>query len=230
MGITLPDDRSEKLLLYYDLLVERNRVMNLTAITEFNEVAIKHFADSLSPLSLPNLQELFQKPGNIILDLGTGAGFPGLPLAIALPEIKVTLADSLNKRTNFLTDVKTSLQLDNITVVNGRAEDLGKMPEYRESFDIVISRAVADYRVLCEYCIPFVRINGFFAAWKGPAAAEEAENAENALSVLGGKRQTIETYALPDSSETRTIILTKKTAATPEKYPRKAGIPSKRPL
>ena len=230
MGITLPEDRSEKLLLYYDLLVERNRVMNLTAITEFNEVAIKHFADSLSPLSLPNLQELFQKPGNIILDLGTGAGFPGLPLAIALPETKVTLADSLNKRTNFLTDVKNSLQLDNITVVNGRAEDLGKMPEYRESFDIVISRAVADYRVLCEYCIPFVRINGFFAAWKGPAAAEEAENAENALSVLGGKRQTIETYALPDSSETRTIILTKKTAATPEKYPRKAGIPSKRPL
>ena len=230
MGVSLTEDMIKKLLMYYELLIERNRVMNLTAITEFEDVIIKHFADSLAPLSIECLAKSFTKPNCSLLDLGTGAGFPGLTLAIALPETTVTLADSLNKRTNFLEDVKNNLKLDNINVVNGRAEDLGKTSDYREKFDIVVSRAVADYRILCEYCLPFIKKGGIFAAWKGPAAAEETENAKNALQILGGTEPDKKTYVLPITHEKRIILVSYKKEMTPEKYPRKAGIPSKRPL
>ena len=229
-GLSLSDEQYAQLLSYYELLIERNRVMNLTAITDFADVAVKHFADSLAPLAEGSLSGMFEKSACTILDLGTGAGFPGLPLAIALPDAKITLADSLQKRTNFLEEVKESLKLDNIEIVNGRAEDLGKLPRYRENFDIVVSRAVADYRVLCEYCLPFVKEDGAFIAWKGPAAYEEAENAAEAVKILGGQTPIVQTYSLPGTEEVRTIILTKKTTHTPEKYPRRAGIPSKRPL
>lgn len=230
VDIVLSPEQMEKLLSYYELLVERNRVMNLTAITEFDEVAVRHYADSLIPLSIDGISEMFSNPEGTILDLGTGAGFPGLPLAIALPDVQVTLADALQKRTNFLEEVKNALSLDNVTIVNGRAEELGRIPEYRESFDIVVSRAVAEYRVLCEYCLPFVKVNGIFAAWKGPAAPEEIKNAEKALDILGGNNPEIKKYILPDTAETRVVVITKKRESTAEKYPRRAGIPSKRPL
>ena len=229
-GIVLSGKMLEKLFNYYSLLVEKNRVMNLTAITEFEDVVVKHFADSLAPIASDNLSGIFGKPACRILDLGTGAGFPGFPLAVALPEANITLADSLQKRTNFLAEASEAANLQNVIIVNGRAEDLGKLPEYREQFDMVVSRAVADYRVLCEYCLPFVKENGIFAAWKGPGAYEEMKNAAEAIRILGGAEPEVQTYQLPGTEETRTIILTKKINSTPAKYPRRAGIPSKRPL
>ena len=230
MQIELQPVQIEKLLSYYNMLTERNKVMNLTAITEFEEVIRKHFADSLAPLSCPETCEMFRKNGIMLLDLGTGAGFPGLPLAIAMPEAEITLADSLQKRTHFLQETADELGLTNVRVVSGRAEDLGKDPEYREHNDVVVSRAVADLRVLCEYCLPFVKPGGCFAAWKGPGAEKEAEEAGSAIKTLGGKEKGVVPYALPDAEEKRNLVIIEKTGITPEKYPRRAGIPSKRPL
>lgn len=229
-GIELSERQQEQFLSYYSMLIERNRVMNLTAITDFREVLIKHFADSLAPATIGAAAGIFTNPGTKILDLGTGAGFPGMPLAIALPDIRFTLADSLQKRTHFLEEVVEELGLENVCVISGRAEDLGKSDDYRATFDVVVSRAVADYRVLCEYCLPFVKENGVFAAWKGPAAPEEIKNAENAVHILGGNEPRILHYQLPEINEERNIILTEKVRPTPEKYPRRAGIPTKRPL
>ena len=228
LNIHVSENELEKLYRYFVLLTEKNKVMNLTAITEYDDVINKHFADSLAPLSFPETHEILSIRGIKILDLGTGAGFPGLPLAIALPQAEIILADSLQKRTRFLQEVKDELQISNIYIVNGRAEDLGKDIKYRESNDVVVSRAVADLRVLSEYCLPLVRENGSFLSWKGTNAEKEIETAENAIKELGGKTENIYRYTI--SEEQRIIIHTKKTGKTPEKYPRRAGIPSKRPL
>ena len=229
-NICLSDEQMKMLLVYYDMLIERNKVMNLTAITNFEDVLVKHFRDSLAPLSNNILAESFQKHDNKILDLGSGAGFPGIPLAIALPDAEFTLADSLQKRCGFLEDVKNELHLDNVYIINGRAEDLGRNPEHREQYDIVVSRAVADLRVLCEYCLPFVKEGGTFASWKGPQVTDELKQAENAVSVLGGDITQTYPYSLPVDGGERSIVQITKTGMTPEKYPRRSGIPSKRPL
>lgn len=228
--IGLSSEQTDRLLSYYSMLIDRNTVMNLTAITEFDEVIRKHFTDSLAPVSQPETKQLFTEKNVSMLDLGTGAGFPGLPLAIALPDARITLADSLQKRTRFLQEVVDELKLTNVRVINGRAEDLGKSTEHREKYDIVVSRAVADLCILCEYCVPFVKTGGVFAAWKGPGAYEEIKEAQNALQILNSSVIRTIPYILPDTEGERNIVIIKKEDSTPEKYPRRAGIPSKRPL
>ena len=253
-GISLSGTQMKKLHAYYELLIERNKVMNLTAITDYDEVLARHFADSLAPVAgfgiadslasaagsgkadslVPEagneIVDRFGADGIRIMDLGSGAGFPGVPLAIALPGAQITLADSLQKRCGFLCDVQSELNLQNIQVIHGRAEEIGHDPAQRESFDIVVSRAVADLRVLCEYCLPLVSPGGLFAAWKGPDVQEETENAGSAIALLGGENVKIYSYTLPDSAGERSMVFISKTTKTPEKYPRRAGIPTKRPL
>ena len=229
-GLTLNEKQSAQLLSYYTELVRQNEHMNLTAITEFEEVLDKHFADSLAPLAMKEFNTWLKQEGRTILDMGTGAGFPGLPLAIVLPEARVTLADSLKKRTSFLYDTVQMLELDNVQVVNGRAEDLAKEAAYRENFDLVVSRAVADLPVLCEYCLPFVSVGGLFIAWKGPGIQEEVQKAKDATTLLGGAGPEIYDYTLPGSGIRHSLAVIRKTANTPDKYPRRAGIPTKRPL
>ena len=230
LGIGLSDKQLQQFLSYYLLLEEYNKVMNLTAVTGPEEVAMRHFIDSMAPLMLETTNSLLQKPGIQLLDLGTGAGFPGMPLAISLPGIEVTLADSLQKRTNFLCQVKEKNEMKNVTIVTGRAEDLARDENMREQYDIVVSRAVADLPVLCEYCLPFVKPDGFMIAWKGPAAKEEISRAENAISILGGAEPEILTYTLPGIQAERHLLTIRKETFSPDKYPRRAGIPAKRPL
>ena len=230
LGFRLSDKQLKHFLSYYLLLEEYNKVMNLTAVTGPEEVAIRHFIDSMAPVLLETTNSLLQKPGIRLLDLGTGAGFPGIPLAIILPEIEITLADSLQKRTNFLCQVKEKNEMKNVIILTGRAEDLARDENMREQYDIVVSRAVADLPVLCEYCLPFVKPDGFMIAWKGPAAKEEISRAENAISILGGAEPEILTYTLPGIQAERHLLTIRKETFSPDKYPRRAGIPAKRPL
>ncbi len=230
LNIELSDDQISLFMKYHDMLTETNKVMNLTAITDFNESCIKHYADSLSlikAMDLSNVQDIR------ILDIGTGAGFPGIPLKIAYPHIHITLLDSLSKRIRFLNDVIRELELNNtgsISTVDMRAEDYVKEPDIRESYDLVVSRAVAGLSVLAEYALPYVKIGGSFISYKGDNAAEEISNAEKALKILGGEIIDVNSFTLPDSDITRTLINIKKTCPTPDKYPRKAGLPNKKPL
>jgi len=230
LGIGLSEKQLHSFLSYYLLLEEYNNVMNLTAVTGPEEVAVRHFIDSMAPLLFETTKSFFQKPGIRLLDLGTGAGFPGIPLAIVLTDLEVTLADSLQKRTKFLDQVRKETGLENVRIVTGRAEDLARGENMREEYDIVISRAVADLPVLCEYCLPFVKQGGYFIAWKGPAAEEEILRANNAISVLGGYKSDILTYTLPEINAERHLLMIRKEVSSPDKYPRRAGIPAKRPL
>lgn len=230
LGFNLTEMQLHQFLIYYEALEEYNKVMNLTAVTGPEEVAVRHFLDSSAPLFCLKTKESYSEIGIKILDIGTGAGFPGMPLAILLPDSKVTLADTLKKRTGFLEVVREKTGVDNVEILTGRAEDLAREEPLRESFDIVVSRAVAELPVLCEYCLPFVRKGGMFMAWKGPAAEEEKEKAENAIKILGGGKTEMQTYRLPETDAVRYLIIIKKEEITPEKYPRRAGIPTKRPL
>ena len=226
-GIELTAETEEQFLLYYNMLIEWNSFMNLTAITDFDEVLKKHFTDSVSLIrAIPDLGE----KKYIIIDIGTGAGFPGIPLKIVFPNISVVLLDSLNKRVNFLKEVISKLQLTDITAVHGRAEDFAKNKEYRESFDLCVSRAVANLATLSEYCLPFVKKNGRFISYKSEKVSEEFEISRKAISVLGGEYENQVTFELPDSDIYRNLFIIKKKSATPGKYPRKAGLPSKEPI
>ena len=225
LPLEINDEMCEKLLLFYSMLIEKNKVMNLTAITQYEEVLEKHFLDSLS------LIKVCDPTGKRILDLGTGAGFPGIPLKIVFPDTEMVLADSLQKRLRFLDDVIESCELNKIRTVHGRAEDLGKAgSELRESFDLCVSRAVANLSSLCEYCLPFVKTGGCFAAYKSGGADEEIDQAKKAIHILGGKLENNYSFTLPGTDMGRTLILIRKIRNTPRIYPRKAGLPGKQPL
>lgn len=214
-GMSLDDTAVDRLCIYNDMLIERNEVMNLTALTEPRDVALKHFADSLTLLTYCDIPE-----GASIVDVGTGAGFPGMALAIARPDLRITLLDSLQKRLIFLDEVGVSLGLSNIHTVHSRAED-GAHTELRESFDIAVARAVAPLNVLCEYCLPYVKAGGRFLAMKGKGADAEISEASAAIELLGGELTARHSFTLSEAGE-RDIIEISKTSPTPEKYPRKA--------
>ena len=227
LRITLSEQQLEQFYRYYELLVEWNKVMNLTGITELEEVVSKHFIDSLALVKAVPLQDGRKVSA---IDVGTGAGFPGIPLKIAFPQLKITLLDSLNKRVNFLNEVIQTLGLKEVTAVHGRAEDLAKQKEYRENYDFCVSRAVANLSTLSEYCIPFVKVDGSFVSYKSGKIDEELSQAENAVKFLGGKVQDVVKFPLMDTDMDRSFVVIKKTKPTAKKYPRKAGLPSKEPL
>lgn len=227
ISLELTDDQKDKFFQYYELLIEWNQAMNLTAITEMEDVVTKHFVDSL--LLIKALPEV-KTAAYSCIDVGTGAGFPGIPLKIAFPQLKVVLLDSLNKRVGFLNEVIGKLGLENISAVHGRAEDLGRDPKYREQFDLCVSRAVANMSTLSEYCIPFVKRGGVFVSYKSGNAGEEIENAGEAIKKLGGEMLPIFPFLLPGTDVERVFAAVKKVGVTPKKYPRKAGMPSKEPL
>lgn len=223
LNISLSVEQFEQFMDYYEMLVETNKVMNLTAITEFDEVIEKHFLDSLS------ICQVYDMNRNIkILDMGTGAGFPGIPLKIAFPEINLVLADSLNKRIRFLNEVTEKLGLKKIKALHARAEELGREREYREQFDLCVSRAVANLSSLSEYCIPFVKAGGKFISYKSGDIEDEVNQAEKAISILGGKIEDIYKFDLYEQKRSFVIIMKEK--KTPKSYPRKAGTPTKSPL
>lgn len=225
IGIILSDKQQQQFEAYYDYLVAQNEVMNLTAITEYEEVLTKHFLDSLFLV-----KEIKNLGGKKVLDLGTGAGFPGIPLKIAFPDTEFVLMDSLNKRIGFLNRVIELLELQKITAVHGRAEEAGRTAVYREQFDYCVSRAVARLASLSEFCIPFVKPGGYFISYKAGDCKEECAEAKNAIKVLGGKLIRAEESFLPDTEIARTFVVIQKEKHTPEKYPRGQGKPLKQPL
>lgn len=225
LNITLSDKQVDQFLKYYEMLIEKNEVMNLTAITEYEEVLKKHFIDSLSIIKVYNINQAIK-----VLDMGTGAGFPGIPLKIAFPSLEIVLLDSLNKRVNFLNDVIRELGLKNITAVHGRAEDFGKDRNYREKFDLCVSRAVAKLSTLSEYCIPYLKVQGYFISYKAGNIQAELEESKKAIDILGGCVDKVDNFQLPGTDMERTLILIKKLKATPKSYPRNAGKPSKEPI
>ena len=224
--VLLTDVQLAQFEQYYDRLIEKNKVMNLTAITEREDVILKHFIDSLA---LARYVKLWEKEYKII-DVGTGAGFPGIPLKIAFPNLQVTLFDSLNKRIKFLQEMIDTLKLKEITAVHGRAEEGARDKNMREKYDFVVSRAVANMAVLSEYCIPFVKVGGYFIPYKTGTVEEEITQGKKAIQILGGKIEKIEKLMLPDSDISRSFLFIKKEKQTPKAYPRKAGTASKQPL
>lgn len=210
---------------YKELLVEWNQKMNLTGIEDEKEVFIKHFLDSISAVTKGYIQN-----GMSLIDVGTGAGFPGMPLRICLPELKVTLLDSLNKRINFLQEVASKLSIEDIEFIHGRAEDFGKNEDYREKFDIATARAVAGLPVLMEFCVPFIKVGGYFVCLKGPNANLELEESKKAMEVLGVEYIEKIDVKLPEIDLNHNILIFKKVKNTPSKYPRKAGKVSKNPI
>lgn len=225
LNIELNEKQREQFHRYYELLVEWNKVMNLTGITEYDEVNEKHFVDSLAIAKVIDIKKI-----DTVLDIGTGAGFPGLPLKIAYPHLKVVLLDSLQKRINFLNTVVDELGLENVENLHGRAEDYAKKTEYREQFDLCVSRAVANLSTLSEYCIPYTKVGGVFVSYKSGEIDQEVKDSENAIKLLGGELKEIDKFQLPDTDINRSFVKIKKVAATKKKYPRKAGMPSKEPI
>lgn len=223
ISIILTEKQLEQFRIYYEMLVEKNKVMNLTGITEWDEVLEKHFLDSISLIRAVDLNQNLS-----VMDMGTGAGFPGIPLKIAFPNLKITLADSLNKRVIFLQEVIDTLELSNIEAIHGRAEDLARDKKYREQYDLSVSRAVANLSTLSEYCLPFVRIGGQFISYKSGEIEEEVVNSKSAVFLLGGKIKDTVKFELGESG--RSFIIIDKVKGTPKTYPRKAGTPSKKPL
>ena len=222
LNIVLNEKQLAMFETYYEMLVEKNKVMNLTAITEKNEVIDKHFIDSISLKKAMDVTKSVK-----VLDLGTGAGFPGIPLKIAYPNLQVTLLDSLNKRIKFLQEVIEELSLEEIDAIHGRAEDYAKQSGYREQFDICVSRAVANLATLSEYCLPYVKQGGCFISYKSGAVQEELEQSKKAIKELGGRVKEVIPFVLPDTDIERTFVVIEKVKQTPRKYPRKAGLPSK---
>ncbi|MBI9012967.1 MAG: 16S rRNA (guanine(527)-N(7))-methyltransferase RsmG [Clostridiales bacterium] len=225
IGLKITDDQANQFLTYEKLLVEWNKHMNLTGITESEAIYDKHFADSLTCI----LSKKFEDKMNII-DVGTGAGFPGLPIKIYMPSLHVTLLDSLNKRINFLKEVANETDLDEIDFIHGRAEDFGQNLEYREQYDIVVSRAVAELPVLLEFCTPFLKVNGYFIAQKGKKCDRELEEASSALKALNLEVESTIKVSTSDETSDHYLIIIKKIAPTDKKYPRRAGKPIKKPL
>lgn len=225
LKIRLNEKQKSQFWEYYKLLVEWNQVMNLTAIIDYEEVNKKHFVDSLAIVNELNMEKV-----GTIIDVGTGAGFPGIPLKIVYPHLKITLLDSLQKRVKFLNEVVKKLELENVQILHGRAEDYARNEAYREKYDLCVSRAVANLASLSEYCIPYVRVEGKFIAYKSGKVDEEVENSLKAVQVLGGVVEKIDKLKLPDSDINRAFVHVKKIRITSKKYPRKAGIPAKEPL
>lgn len=223
LGISISDEQAEQFIEYYEMLVETNKVMNLTAITEFDDVVCKHFVDSLSIVRKMDLKNIHS-----LVDVGTGAGFPGIPIKIVYPHIHLVLVDSLGKRVKFLQSVVDKLGLSDVECVHSRTENLARNKEYREKFELCTARAVASMNVLSEYCLPYVMVGGTFAAFKSGNALEEVTEADHAIKVLGGKIVNTDIFDLYDFK--RSIIQIKKIKKTPMQYPRKAGLPSKNPL
>lgn len=237
-GSPLSDTQLQQFETYYDMLIETNKVMNLTAITERDEVILKHFMDSVALAGYFDIKDKALK----VIDVGTGAGFPGIPLKIAFPKLNVTLFDSLNKRIKFLQNVIHELGLDgesaesinrdigSCEAIHGRAEEGGRNKNMREKYDVVVSRAVANMAVLSEYALPFVKEGGYFIPYKTLTVDEELDTGKKAISILGGKLEKVEKLTLPDSDIGRSFVFIKKVKATPKAYPRKAGTASKQPL
>lgn len=223
--ISLTKEQEEQFVRYYELLIQWNKVMNLTGITEFQEVLLKHFLDSIAIVKAVDMNKI-----QTCIDVGTGAGFPGIPLKIVFPHLEITLLDSLNKRLNFLNEVIRELGLSGIHTVHMRAEEGGKNPEYREKYDLAVSRAVSRLASLCEYCMPFVKQGGYFVSYKGAKAEEELQEGKKAVKILGGKIEKQEEFTLFGTDMERTLAVIKKVSATPKKYPRKAGTPAKEPI
>ena len=258
IGINLSDKQLDDFSKYYNLLIEWNSFMNLTAITEFDQVILKHFVDSLEivqAVDIDIVSKLIEGEEVSVIDVGTGAGFPSLPLKIAFPNLHVTMLDSLNKRVKFLDEVIDKLELSGIDAVHGRAEDYAVPDKFRERFDIVVSRAVANLCTLSEYCIPYVKPGGVFIAYKAEELLQkkkysddelsgldkddikfalsknsESELAKKIINILGGRIEKIYEYNLPDSDLFRALVVVRKEKAAPLKYPRKAGLPSKEPI
>lgn len=227
VGITLSEKQMDQFYQYYELLIEWNKVMNLTAITELEEVVSKHFVDSMTLVKA--VADIGERDACVI-DVGTGAGFPGIPLKIAFPNLKITLLDSLNKRIKFLDEVIAQLGLEQIVTIHGRAEDFGKNPKYREQFDFCVSRAVANAATLSEYCLPFVKVGGCFIPYKSGKIDEELENGKKAIKTFGGEILNVVRFQLESADADRALVVIQKTEKTPKKYPRKAGVPSKEPI
>lgn len=225
LSIVLNDKQIQQFEQYYNILVEWNKVINLTAITEYEEVVEKHFLDSLTIVNAIHVEKI-----ETLIDVGTGAGFPGIPLKIAFPHLKVTLLDSLNKRIKFLNEVIDLLELNDIKAIHGRAEDYAKQAEYREQYDICVSRAVANLATLSEYCLPYVKVDGLFVPYKSGEIDEELKSSEKAVSILGGKVEEVVKFQLPGTDIGRSFVKIHKIKETKKKYPRKAGMPTKEPL
>lgn len=225
LDIQLSDIQISQFIEYYEILISWNKVMNLTGITEYEEVVEKHFIDSLTIVNKMKLSDV-----NSVIDIGTGAGFPGIPLKIVYPHLKVTLLDSLNKRIKFLNEVIKKLELQCIETIHGRAEDFAKQNIYREQYDLCVSRAVANLSTLSEYCLPYVKVGGCFIPYKSGDVDQEIVDSKNAISILGGKVKEIYKFELPETDIKRSLIVINKIKTTAKKYPRKAGMPSKEPL
>ncbi|MDD3415640.1 MAG: 16S rRNA (guanine(527)-N(7))-methyltransferase RsmG [Lachnospiraceae bacterium] len=225
LDIELDDEQKKQFDKYYELLVEWNKVMNLTGITEYEEVNEKHFVDSLAIVKAIDIKKF-----KTVIDVGTGAGFPGIPLKIAFPELEIVLLDSLNKRVKFLNTVIEELGLSGIRAIHGRAEDYAKQADYRECFDLCVSRAVANLSTLSEYCLPYVKISGFFISYKSEDIDDELLKSKLAVSVLGGNIDDTVKFTLPGSEIGRSFVKIKKAKETKKKYPRKAGLPAKEPI
>ncbi len=225
LNIQMSGRMEEQFFSYYQLLLKWNKVMNLTAITLYDEVLEKHFVDSAALGAYMDLDQELK-----VIDVGTGAGFPGIPLKILFPKLEILLADSVNKKIKFLNEVIQQLGLTHISAVHGRAEELAQKSEYREQFDLSVSRAVADLSILSEYCIPFIKKGGVFISYKSGNIEAEAEESQTAVSVLGGKLREIQKFQLPETDYQRSLVIIDKIESTPDKYPRKAGMPVKKPI
>ncbi|HSH34923.1 16S rRNA (guanine(527)-N(7))-methyltransferase RsmG [Schnuerera sp.] len=225
LGIELKEEEINNFILYKQLLKEWNKKINITSITDNEEIDIKHFIDSITPLTTNLIGKNIK-----MIDIGTGGGFPGVPLKIMNKEMDVVLLDSLKKRITFLNDIIEKLNLENITTIHGRAEELGRDKNYREKYDIAISRAVASLNTLNEYCLPFVKTGGYFISMKGPDVDEELKEAEKSIKILGGKLKDVKVIDLPLSDITHSLIIIEKIKETPTKYPRGGGKPKKKPL
>ncbi|BAF61096.1 MAG: 16S rRNA (guanine(527)-N(7))-methyltransferase RsmG [Pelotomaculum sp.] len=225
MGIVITEKQVRQFEEYYSLIIERNKSLNLTAITGEREVAVKHFLDSLTCLKAVPLED-----GTSLMDVGTGAGFPGIPLKICRPSVRVKLVESAEKKAVFLREAIGRLGLEMAEAIWARAEDVGKDPDHREKYGCVVARAVAELAVLAEYCLPAAGVGGCFLAMKGPKAEEEAVRAKDAIKILGGRLEEIINLKLPFTGDRRSLVVIRKIGETPEKYPRRPGVPQKRPL
>lgn len=225
LGLTVNEQQKKQFVRFYEYLTEKNKVMNLTGITEFEEVLVKHFLDSLTCVKALDMTKVKK-----VIDIGTGAGFPGVPLKIMFPEITFTLLDSLRKRVNFLEETFDLTGLTKIEAIHGRAEEFARNKNYREKYDVCVSRAVSNLATLSEYCLPYVRKGGYFISYKSGKVQEETEQAAKAVKILGGEIKDIIYFQLPDSEIERSLVVIEKIKNTPQKYPRKAGTPAKEPL
>lgn len=225
LGINLTELQEEQFINFYEYLVEKNKVMNLTGITELQEVLVKHFLDSLACVKAVKMESIKR-----VMDIGTGAGFPGIPLKITFPHLEACLLDSLKKRVGFLEETFRLLNLKEIRAIHGRAEEYAKNKAYREQYDLCVSRAVSNLATLSEYCLPYVKTGGLFISYKSGKVQEEVQQAEKAVKILGGRIKDILYFQLPDSEIDRSLVVIEKIKPTPGRYPRKAGTPLKEPL